>query len=128
MKETPEDRLGGNEEHFGSENHDRATFKHPSRFGVLTWPEIDFDLKSNMIIKGVIEQDSSALLFGDTGSGKTFLAGDMGIHIAAGRSWFGRKVQRGGVIYIAAEGGLSVRRRVVAFRRHHGISQNENIP
>ena len=102
--------------------------KYPSRFGLLTWSEIDFGLRTDMLIKGLIEQHSSALLYGDSGSGKTFLAGDIGIHVALGRPWFGRKVLQGGVIYIAAEGGLSMRRRVVAFRQHYAIDKSTPIP
>lgn len=102
--------------------------KYPSRFGLLVWSEIDFKPKSDMIIKGVIERDSLGVIYGDTGSGKTFLAGHVGFHVALGRPWFGRKVLQGGVIYIAAEGGLSMRRRVEAFRKHHGINQSDNVP
>ena len=40
------------------------------------------------------------------------------MHIAMGRNWFGHKVTRGGVVYVAAEAGASMRRRVVAFRKH----------
>jgi len=127
VTETVEDRLnaGGAVVTFAP----RASLKHPSRFGLLTWSEIDFDpKKSDMLIKGLIALDSAGLAFGDSGSGKTFLAGDLGLHVALGRLWFGRKVLQGGVIYLAAEGGLSMRRRVVAFREHHGIPKGDNVP
>jgi hypothetical protein len=106
----------------------RAPLKHPSRFGLLTWPEIDFESKSDMLIKGLIELDSAGLIFGDSGSGKTFLAADLGLHVALGRPWFGRKVLQSGVIYIAAEGGMSMRRRIVAFRSHHDVLKSDLVP
>src|SRR4029077_10096619 len=90
--------------------------------------EITFNPGNNDLIKGVIELGSSAPVYGESGCRKTFLVGDMGIHVALGRDWFGRKVLRRGVIYIAAEGGLSMRRRVEAFRLHHKIPKDQDIP
>jgi AAA domain len=126
MTEGPEKILDqqGSSETFASV----AALKYPSRFGLLTWPEIDFKPQSDMIIKGLIERDSSVLLYGDSGSGKTFLAGSAGFHVALGWPWFGWKVIQGGVIYIAAEGGLSMRRRVAAFRLHYNLRPDQDIP
>jgi RecA-family ATPase len=38
------------------------------------------------------------LLRGEAGCGKTFLALDIGLHVAAGGDWFGRWVAPGGVV------------------------------
>jgi hypothetical protein len=40
-------------------------------------------------------------------------------------AWFGNEVQRGPVVYVAAEGGRGFRHRVLAWRTHHGIAIDE---
>ena len=47
------------------------------------------------------------------------MALDAALHIAAGRSWAGRKVRQGGVVYVASEAGRGTRKRIVAALRHH---------
>ena len=44
-------------------------------------------------------------IIGKSGSGKTLLAFDMGMHIASGLPWYGREVKQGHVYYFALEGG-----------------------
>ena len=74
------------------------------------WREIEFikfaemrpRLDGRPLIKGMIEREQTSLIFGESGSGKTFLALDRDLHIAAGLDWFGRKVTQGGVVYVAS--------------------------
>ena len=44
----------------------------------------------------------------DSAVGKTFLLLDLALHIASGRPWNGRAVDKGRVLYIAAEGAVVV--------------------
>src|SRR6516165_9045474 len=60
--------------------------------------------------------------FGQPGCGKSVLAGDLAAHIAAGRTWFGRRVTQGAVLYVAAERAAPVRRRFAAWRLSHDIN------
>ena len=60
--------------------------------------------------------------FGPPGCGKSVLAGDLAAHIAAGRTWFGRRVTQGAVLYVAAERAALVRRRFAAWRLSHDIN------
>jgi hypothetical protein len=64
-------------------------------------------------------------LYGMPGTAKSALAGDLGAHVAAGLPWFGRQVSQGAVLYIAAERGALVNRRMAAWRLHHAI---DDIP
>jgi predicted transcriptional regulator len=57
-------------------------------------------------------------LYGPSGEGKTFLALDWALSIARGGEWLGRSVQQGSVIYVAAECGRSIRKRVAAWMQH----------
>lgn len=78
-------------------------------------------LNSRFLVKGLLPASSMIVIIGQPGCGKSFFALDVGLHIAAGREWFGRKVSSGGVVYIAAEGQAGVRLRVDAWKNVHGL-------
>ncbi|HET9215359.1 MAG TPA: AAA family ATPase [Terriglobia bacterium] len=58
-----------------------------------------------------------SVVSGEPNSGKSALAVDLGLHIAAGVPFFGRKVLGGPVLYLASEAPYSVEQRVEATRR-----------
>ena len=62
-------------------------------------------------------------LYGHPGSGKSFLALDMGLRVALGWDIAGREVEQGLVLYVVAEGQTGFRNRMVAFRDHHQIAK-----
>ena len=72
------------------------------------------------IIKGVLPQAGLGIIYGDSGSGKTFFILDMVLAIARGVEWRGRRVRRGRVIYVAAEGVAGFRNRVDAYVQTFG--------
>jgi len=98
-----------------------------NRFGVI--PAATFALRPapRWIIKGVLPQAELAVLFGESGSGKSFLALDLSIAIARGTPWRGHKARQGRVVYIAAEGAGGFRNRLLAYTRGSGIPL-EDIP
>ncbi len=53
---------------------------------------------------------------------------DLALHVALGRTWFGKEVERGAVVYLAAEGGGGMKRRVAAFLRQRGVEQPKGVP
>jgi hypothetical protein len=65
------------------------------------------------------------VLYGESGSGKTFVAVDLACHIAAGKAWRGLDVEQGIVVYIAAESPTSIKRRIWAWKRRHEV---EHLP
>ncbi len=64
-------------------------------------------------------------VYGPSGHGKSFLALDWALSIAAGKKWQGRSVQQGMVVYVAAEGGQSISKRVKAWTEARGL---DDIP
>jgi len=48
-------------------------------------------------------------------------------HVAMGRDWAGRRVLRGAVVYIVAEGKEGFKRRLIAMRRHFGV-EGQKVP
>lgn len=79
--------------------------------------EIEPVLTLNHLVKGWLSRRGLSMLFGPSNAGKTFVALDMAMHIAAGKAWRGCRVNGGAVLYIAAEGGAGVRNRLAAFKR-----------
>lgn len=79
-------------------------------------------------IEGVFCDGQCSVIYGDTNTGKTFAAMDAALHVARGKSWLGREVDGGPVIYIAGEGGGGIWRRIKAHLQHHGITDPSTIP
>lgn len=74
------------------------------------------------LLRGMLERDTFALIFGDPGTGKSFLAIDWACRVATGTPWRDQAVKAGPVIYIAGEGQLGFGRRIRAWSEHHGVS------
>lgn len=66
----------------------------------------------SFIVNGLIQANESGLMYGDSGSKKTFLAIHMACCIASGMACFGKGVRQGLVYYFAAEDPAGVRERV----------------
>lgn len=78
-------------------------------------------------VKSVIPADSLGMLFGASGTFKSFIALDHSLHVAHGMEWMGRRTNQGPVVYVAAEGGAGIFRRVDAWHRHHGLPLAPNF-
>jgi len=83
--------------------------------------DIKPDLEQQWLIDGILPYAGDAVIFGLPRGGKTFIALDMALHVAAGLVWMGREVTGGGVIYLAAEGAPGLRRRIAAWKRDRNI-------
>jgi DNA-directed RNA polymerase subunit H (RpoH/RPB5) len=73
------------------------------------------------IVKNVLPAADLIVLFGETGSGKTFIALDLIGAIAAGVEWRGNRVKQGRVVVIAAEGGAGFKNRLKAYAANHSL-------
>lgn len=74
------------------------------------------------LIDKMVETDTTGLLFGPSGSGKSFVKLDQALCIATGTPWNGHAVKKGLVIYLAGEGLVGLKRRIKAWCKHHGIN------
>jgi hypothetical protein len=77
-------------------------------------------LNSLWVIKGIIPRHGTGAMFGRPGGGKTFLATDIGLHVAAGIPWRGHKIAQMEVAYCSMEAGNMGENRIHAWRLHHG--------
>lgn len=72
------------------------------------------------LLDGIIPADGFGILYGPSGSYKSFLALDMAAAISTGQSWHGVDVDGcGPVLYVAAEGSMGLQERAVAWSRHY---------
>jgi len=75
----------------------------------------------NELVQGVLTAGDGSVLYGDSNSGKTFFVIDMASAVARGTEWMGRRTEPGLVLYLAAESPSSVRGRLQAYQKYHGV-------
>lgn len=68
------------------------------------------------LVKSLIPADSMGMIFGASGTFKSFLALDLCLSVANGLPWTGRKTEAGAVGYMAAEGGAGIYKRIMAWQ------------
>jgi len=73
------------------------------------------------LVQGVLTAGDGCVLYGDSNSGKTFVVIDLACAVARGTDWMGRRTEPGLVVYLAAESPSSVRGRLQAYQKHHGV-------
>ncbi len=66
------------------------------------------------LIKGVVPKADLGVIYGASGSGKSFFALDLACAVATGEEWRGKRVEKARVAYIAAEGAAGFRNRLKA--------------
>lgn len=79
------------------------------------------------LIKGWLPAYSTAMVFGESGIGKTFFALDMACSIACGIEWQGIKTDEGVVVYLAGEGNYGMRQRVASWCVSNGMDKLDNL-
>jgi hypothetical protein len=81
-------------------------------------------IEPTFLVEDAIETPCTGMVFGASGSGKSFFILDVGLHCAAGVPWLGKAVKEGPVIYLCGEGRHAVPRRVAAWKKIHGAIPN----
>lgn len=106
------------------EPSDEASEK-PLKFKVIPAGEFSAGKPPAWWIKGVLPDAEIAMMYGASGSGKSFLAWDLACAIQRGVSWRGRRVRRGRVVYVCAEGMGGFRTRIKAYAIDKGVSMDD---
>jgi len=99
--------------------------KKQHRFEVLRLDQFASQAPPSYLIKNVIPKAELVVLYGESGSGKSFMALDMAMAVAQGLPWRNCKTRKGRVVYIAAEGAGGFRNRVQAYVMEHGLNPSE---
>jgi hypothetical protein len=80
-----------------------------TRSGLLDLPDPE------PLIDNVLDQGTTALLYGKWATAKSFVALDWALSVATGRRWQGRDTVRRRVLYLAAEGAYGFKGRIQAW-------------
>lgn len=98
------------------------------RLPVLAGPDLIASAASmRWLVKGIVPAESIGMIFGASGTFKSFVALDLACHIAHGLPWLGRRTQQGKVLWIAAEGGRGIGYRLAAWHRSRNLPVSTNI-
>jgi len=87
------------------------------RFGDLTVSAVPW------LIDGLLPRGALTVIFGESGSMKSFVAMTAGFCIGTGLPFFGLRVKRpGNIVYLAAEGHEGLARRSAAWAKANGVN------
>ena len=85
-------------------------------------------LKSPDLINGVLPSGAIRVLTGAPGAGKSFVALDWAMHIAAGIGWLrGNAQEPRTVVYIVGEGWSAFGDRIEQWEEYHGIEPSDHL-
>lgn len=112
-------------ERIPEDEFERERQRKRSKFPLTLLSEIVVDdVDAEFLVEDILPLHGLATIYGPPGSAKTFLALDLALCVAGGVPFFGKAVnQGGGVIYIAAEAGAGLRKRVIAARAEKAIAE-----
>ena len=79
------------------------------------------------LIEGWLPENSQAMLYGESGTGKSFVAIDMALSIACSEitDWHGLKIKHGGVLYLYGENFYRISVRLVGWAQAHGAKRED---
>lgn len=107
----------------------RFTVGRTGKKVIVRFTEDDIDALSDIeyLIKDILQKGSVSMLYGPSGTGKTFNALNIAYCIAHGVHWFGHEVRQGKVWYINTEGGHGLKPRIAAWRKEYRRGKTSNI-
>jgi RecA-family ATPase len=96
------------------------------RLKFLCYREMKAMREPEWLVEGVIQRQSTALIFGKSNAFKSFIAIYIALAVETGRAWHGNGVQGGGMLYVATEGANGVGRlRVHAWYDYYHVPEVE---
>jgi len=114
-----------NSDDFGDPNFPEAEPDSPSLVPFY-WEGEQESAPISWLVRDLFPDRSVSLVIGESQAGKSFVAIDLAISVASGRTFFGKDTGQGGVLIIAAEGGFTIPGRMKSARRD--IPGSEKLP
>lgn len=100
---------------------------NPYRFKLHKPKDLRFLPPMRWRIRGVLTASGLACLFGQSGTGKSFLVIDMMAKVATGEPWFGHKTTPCKILCIVLEGKEGFRQRVAAWEKYNDRPYPSNV-
>jgi putative DNA primase/helicase len=97
------------------------------RYKLIRATELSAMPSTKWRIKGVLPAIDVSAIYGPPGTGKSFLALDMGAHIAEGADWQGYRTKQATVVYVVLEAATGFTGRLLAWEMHNGRKLPDNF-
>ena len=91
------------------------------KFAITSIGELAFDPNRAWLVDGLFPRCGVGILFGQSGSLKSFAVLHLCTAIALGRPWAGRDSEQGAAVYIAAEGKAGLAKRFAGLRKQYDL-------
>lgn len=100
------------------------------KFKLIPYEDIKPTLNGSWLVKTFIPRNGVGLIYGASGTYKSFIAVDLLTAIAANHSHWGeaRIKNPGAIVYICAEGMGGIENRIIAARRKYNIEDGTHLP
>jgi hypothetical protein len=95
---------------------------------LVAFDDIKLTAKPQYLVKGLVPRVGLTVAWGPPKCGKSFWAFDLGMHVAIGLVYRGRRVQQGAVVYGAFESPEGFKARAEAFRKCRLADHRKPIP
>jgi hypothetical protein len=79
------------------------------------------------IVDDLIPEQAVGMIFGASGTFKSFIAIDLCCHMANGMEFIAKETRQAPVLYLASEGGAGIYRRFQAWHKYHGLPHSSNV-
>lgn len=86
------------------------------------WREVHESTGAPYLVKGWYDLGAMVVTYGESNSGKTNVVLSQAFAVATGAPWGGARTRQGLVVYVAAEGGAGVRKRISAHHKKFGAA------
>jgi hypothetical protein len=80
------------------------------------------------LIVNLLDNGAMSVIYGESNSGKTFAVLDKAFCVGTGLPWNGHNTEQGLVVYVAAEGGRRITRRLAAIRKRYIEDHGKDAP
>lgn len=113
---------------LGEPGEGRTPAQFEGKFPIYRADDAVLNRPIEWLVKGVLPRSDLGILFGTSGSGKTFVALDLAMALSRGVPWREHRVPKSvRVLYIAAEGSGGVGNRIKAYLKKYGIERPHNL-
>lgn len=98
---------------------DTGEIKKKRRMYLVSAKDRTYTPDDDDFVQGLLTSGSLSVVYGESNCGKTFFMTDLSFHIAEGKQWREKRVDKGVVIYVALEGEKGLDARIEAYKREN---------
>lgn len=101
---------------------EQDALKERGRFYYDNAPDIGINLDVNDFVQGLLTENAMSVVYGESNCGKTFFMSDLSFHVAQGKEWNGKRVEKGNVMYLSLEGQRGIDNRINAYKIENKVN------